>query len=131
LAALASLRLALGALLTSLALWTAAALSVRCALAAAGLEVSLAEATVVLLGTCFAIALPATPASVGAYHLGFVAGALLIGIPREISLPVATVQHLVVQTPFLPFGALALLAARRRGREGPADERPGDDPSKA
>ena len=98
----------------SLALWLIVSLSMQIAFLAAGENIPYAAAVVVMLGTCFAIALPSSPGFIGTYHLGFVAGALLVGIPKAVALPVAIVFHLVIQVPFLPLGGMVLFYRRRK-----------------
>jgi uncharacterized membrane protein YbhN (UPF0104 family) len=95
----------------------------KIAFLAVGTKVPLAYAAVIMLGTCFTIALPSTPGFVGTYHLGFVAGAALVGIPKEIALPVGIVFHLVIQIPFLPIGGLILFTGGRKILAKP----PGED----
>ena len=119
LAALASPRDAALAMGLSLALWLLVSFSVQTAFRAGGMDVPFADAAVVMLGTCFAIALPSSPGFVGTYHLGFVEGARLVGIAPEVSLPVAIVLHLVIQVPFLPIGGLVLLTGGRRALARP------------
>ncbi|NLH48942.1 MAG: flippase-like domain-containing protein [Myxococcales bacterium] len=98
----------------SLALWLLVSFSMKIAFLAAGQNIPYAAAVVIMLGTCFAIALPSSPGFIGTYHLGFVAGARLAGIPPEVSLPVAIVFHLVIQVPFLPLGGIILFCQRRK-----------------
>ena len=98
----------------SLTLWLLVTLSMKVAFLSVDRVVPFADAAVVMLGTCFAIALPGTPGFVGTYHLGFVTGALLVGIPKEISIPVAVLFHLVIQVPFLPVAGLILFTGGRR-----------------
>ena len=98
----------------SFGLWLLISLSMKVAFLSVDRAVPFADAAVVMLGTCFAIALPGTPGFVGTYHLGFVSGALLVGIPREVSIPVAVLFHLVIQVPFLPLGGLILFTGGRR-----------------
>lgn len=112
--ALGSFREALLLLGLSLGLWLLVSLSIKIAFLAIPYRVPYADAVVVLLGTCFAIALPASPGFIGTYHLGFVTAALLVGIPREVALPVAVVFHLVIQVPFIPVGGLILYLRRRK-----------------
>lgn len=117
--ALGSLRDMATAMAMSLGLWLMVSLSMKIAFLSVGQSVPLADAVVVMLGTCFAIALPSTPGFVGTYHLGFVAGALLVGIPRELSIPVAVLFHLVIQVPFLPVGGIILFTGGRRALARP------------
>ncbi len=107
------------ALVMTLGLWLLVALSTKIAFLSLGQSVPYADAMVIMLGTCFTIALPSSPGFIGTYHLGFVAGALLVGIPRELSIPVAVVLHLVIQVPFLPVGGLVLLTGGRRALAQP------------
>jgi uncharacterized membrane protein YbhN (UPF0104 family) len=72
------------------------------------------DAAVVMLGTSFAIALPSTPGFVGTYHLGFVAGAALVGIGKADSLPVAIVLHLVIQHPSVDRGLVLYFGGNAR-----------------
>jgi len=119
LTALGSVRDAVLAMGLSVALWIMVSISIRFAFQSVELDIPISDAAVIMLGTCFAIALPSTPGFVGTYHLGFVAGALLVGIPREISLPVAFVFHLVIQVPFLPIGGLILFTGGRKALAKP------------
>jgi uncharacterized membrane protein YbhN (UPF0104 family) len=108
----------------SVALWLVVSLSIQTAFHAVNVSLPFADAAVIMLGTCFAIALPAAPGFIGTYHLGFVAGALLVGIPREISLPVGIVLHLVIQVPFLPIGGAILFTGGRQALARPAGAGP-------
>lgn len=108
--------------LLSLAIWLLVTLSVKVAFWAPNIDLPLAHAGVIMLGTCFAIALPPTPAAVGTYHLGFVAAALLVGLTREVSLPVAIVFHLMIQLPFLPIAGVILFTGGRRVLARPPDK---------
>jgi uncharacterized protein (TIRG00374 family) len=121
LSALGSASQVLFVLSLSVGLWIVVSASMKIAFLAMNLDVPLADATVVMLGTCFMIALPSTPGFVGTYHLGFVAGALLVGIPKEIALPVGIVFHLVIQLPFLPIGGFVLFTGGRKTLVRPAD----------
>jgi uncharacterized protein (TIRG00374 family) len=112
--ALGSFREAFLLLGLSLGLWLLVSLSVKIAFLAVARDVPYVDAAVIMLGTCFAIALPSSPGFIGTYHLGFVAGALLVGIPREVALPVAIVFHLVIQVPFIPVGGVILYFSRRK-----------------
>ena len=119
--ALGSLKDLTIALFLGIALWLLVSLSMKIAFLSVGLSIPFSDAVVVMLGTCFAIALPSTPGFVGTYHLGFVAGALLVGIPREVSLPVVLVYHLAIQVPFLPLGGLVLFTGGRRALARPME----------
>lgn len=114
LAPLGSPREFLPSLGISLVLWFAVVLTYRFAFYSTDLNITFADAAVVMLGTSFAIALPSAPGFVGTYHLGFVAGAALVGIAKTDALPVAIILHLVIQAPFLPIGGLVLYFGGKR-----------------
>ena len=114
LAALGSGKDAILALGLSVAVWIMVALSFREVFHAINMDLPLADASVIMLGTCFAIALPSAPGFIGTFDLGFVAAALLVGIPREISLPVGLMLHLTSQLGFLPIGGLVLFTGGRK-----------------
>ena len=82
----------------------------------------MSHAGVVMLGTCFAIALPPTPASIGTYHAGFEYAAYLAGIPRAVSFPLAIVLHLLIQLPWLPVAGAILMTGGRRVLARPPKE---------
>ena len=111
---LGSLRSVAEAMALSLALWLLVSLSITLSFRSLDLAVPFSDGAVVMLGTCFAIALPSTPGFIGTYHLGFVGGAMLVGIPRAVALPIAVIFHLVIQVPFLPIGGLILYTGGRK-----------------
>lgn len=98
----------------SILLWLIVSFSIKIAYLSVDAVVPFADAVVVMLGTCLGVAIPAAPGFVGTYHYMFVAGAELVGIAKDISLPVAIVFHLVIQVPFLPIGGYLLFT---RGRQ--------------
>ncbi len=114
LSSLGSIQSAATALGLSIAIWMSVALAMLIAFQAVDADPSFVDVAVIMLGTCFSIALPSTPGSVGTYHVGFVYASQLVGIVKAVSLPVAIVFHLVIQVPFLPLGAAVLLTGGRR-----------------
>ena len=98
----------------SLGLWFMVIFTYRFALQAIVPDIEFSAAAVVMISTSFAIALPSTPGFFGTYHAGFVAGAMLIGIPKQVSFPAAIVLHLVLELPFLLIGGLVLYTGGRR-----------------
>ncbi len=111
--------------LLSATVWLLVTLAIKIAFLASNVDIPFAHAGIVMLGTCFAIALPPTPASIGTYHAGFEYAAWLVGIPRDVSLPLAIVFHLLIQLPFLPVAGVILITGGRRVLARPPDE--GDD----
>ncbi len=114
LSSLGSVKRAGAAFFISVAIWLFVALAMIVAFKSVDYHPAPIDVVIIMLGTCFSIALPSTPGSFGTYHVGFVYAALLVGIPRIYSLPVAIVFHLVIQLPFLPLGAAVLLTGGRR-----------------
>jgi uncharacterized membrane protein YbhN (UPF0104 family) len=113
LSSLGSVKRAGAAFFISVTLWLLVALAMIVAFKSVDYHPAPTDVVIIMLGTCFSIALPSTPGSFGTYHVGFVYAALLVGIPRVYSLPVAIVFHLVIQLPFLPLGAAVLLTGGR------------------
>ena len=112
--------------LLSLTVLLLVTLAIKVAFLASGVQIPMAQAGVIMLGTCFAIALPPTPASIGTYHAGFEYAAWLVGIPREVSLPLAIVFHLLIQLPFLPVAGVILFTGGRRMLARPAEVNSGE-----
>ena len=114
--------------LLSLSLWLLVTLAIKVAFLASDVQIPLAHAGVIMLGTCFAIALPPTPASLGTYHATFAYAAVLVGITREVSVPLAIVFHLLIQVPFLPVaGAILITGGRRLLARPPGEEEGGQE----
>jgi glycosyltransferase 2 family protein len=109
------------ALLVSVALWACVVLTYKFAFLAAGLSLPYADAAVVMIGTSFAIALPAMPGFVGTFHLGFVYAARLVGVGVKVATPLAIALHLVLQLPFVVIGGVVLFTGGRRAFAKPAD----------
>ena len=119
---LGSLTNVLWGFLLSLTIWLLVTLAIKVAFLASGVQLPLAHAGVIMLGTCFAIALPPTVASLGTYHATFAYAAVLVGISRDVSLPLAIVFHLLIQVPFLPVAGAILITGGRRLLAKPPDE---------
>jgi uncharacterized membrane protein YbhN (UPF0104 family) len=96
--------------LLSLATWPLTALPGILVFRSAGVPVAFEEGLVILIVVTLAIALPSTPGFVGTFHAGFVLGAQVVGLRRDVSAPVALVTHLLFQVPFI-IGGAAVLAA--------------------
>src|SRR5262249_8076835 len=72
----------------------------------------------VMLALAFALAVPSTPAQVGAFELGCVAALELVGAPREGALAFAIVYHAMQVIPVTLVGAAGLrLALEARAEE--------------
>lgn len=106
----------------SLVLWLIVSLAIKIAFYSVDLNLPFTFAVVIMLGTCFSIALPAMPGYLGTYHAGFVGAALLVGINWEIALPVAIVFHFTILVPFLPIGGIVLYSGGRKLLARPPDQ---------
>ena len=105
----------------SLLLWLAVSLAILIAFYSVNLNLPFASAVIIMLGTCFSIALPAMPGYLGTYHAGFVGAAVLTGINWEIALPVAIAFHFTILVPFLPIGGIVLYTGGRKLLARPPD----------
>lgn len=112
------LALALG---WSLAAWAADALEILLVAHAVGAPIPPAGALLVLLSLNLAIAVPSTPAQVGAFELGASAPLALLGVLPERALAFALLYHVMQALPTTLAG-LPLLREVRRARPatGPA-----------
>jgi uncharacterized membrane protein YbhN (UPF0104 family) len=87
------------AIVVSLGGWLCDAAEIVLIFAALGLGVHWPAALLVLLTLNIAIAVPSTPASVGAFEIGAVVALQLVGVPREAALAFALVYHAVQVVP--------------------------------
>ncbi|MCB9477066.1 MAG: flippase-like domain-containing protein [Deltaproteobacteria bacterium] len=101
-------------LFVSVVMWLVTAAPTYFVFQAFGAQITFSQAVVMLLGITFAVALPSSPGFVGTYHAGMVYGALLVGIPKEQSLPVAIISHLMGSLPFVLAGGVVLATGGRR-----------------
>ncbi len=104
LAALRSPRRVIRALLPLLVAWLFDLGLVELVLFAFGLDVPIAGVLVALLAVNLAIALPSTPAQVGAHEAGMVAGLSVAGVAPELALGVALVYHAIQVIPVVVTG---------------------------
>jgi uncharacterized membrane protein YbhN (UPF0104 family) len=105
----------------ALASWLTDAVEVWLVLVAVGLHLPLGTPLLVLLTLNLAIAVPSTPAQVGAFELGAVVALRLLGVPDERALAFALLYHAVQLVPMSLAGADAV---RLAWRIGPAPEEP-------
>ncbi|MCL4235319.1 MAG: YbhN family protein [Deltaproteobacteria bacterium] len=97
----------------SFATWSVTTFPSVCVFYGAGIDVPLWAGFVIVLSIAFAIALPSSPGFIGTYHLGFIAGATLLGLPKDVSLAAAIVTHLLSQIPFIAAGGYVLATGGR------------------
>ncbi|GAC1342688.1 MAG: lysylphosphatidylglycerol synthase transmembrane domain-containing protein [Myxococcales bacterium] len=119
--ALGSPRALAGIALLSLGVWASDAAALILVLRALGCEIPLAGAVFVMLTLNLAIAVPSTPASVGAFELGAVAALRVLQVAEGPALAVALLYHLVQMVPVTVLGLpdlLSITRARAAARAG-------------
>lgn len=114
-------RLALTAL-TLLCTWIAELIAVSLVLHAVGIDIPLAGALFILFAFNLAIAIPSTPAQIGALQVGALVATNLLGIPHEPALAFALLYQAAQVVPLLIVG-LVLELDLVRGRM-PAEPQP-------
>lgn len=115
-AALMSLRPFLWTVLWSVLAYLADLLSIVLALAAVGIDATPAMPLCVLLGVNLAIAIPSTPAGVGAFEAGAIAGLSLTGVPAERGVVLAVAYHAMQVLPTLLIGLTGIKLIDTRSR---------------
>lgn len=108
-------RLAL-AMLTLMVVWAADVGELLCVSHAVGISLSVPAAILVLFSLNVAIAVPSTPASVGALEVGMMAAMRVLGIGGERALAFALLYHALQVIPLIAVG-LALEVRLVLGRE--------------
>jgi uncharacterized membrane protein YbhN (UPF0104 family) len=111
-------RLLLQALGAALLAWVLEGLSITSILFALQIHAPRYAPVVVLLSINAAILLPSTPAQVGAFELGAVAGLRLVGVDEAHAVTVAILCHAVQFFPVTLLGAPGLPGALRARRTG-------------
>ena len=102
---------ALGALGIAFAMKAAEAVAIAGVMVALGLDFSVGAAFVVLGAVNLATMLPVSPGNVGTYEAGAVAAYRLLGVPPEVALAAAMVQHACFLLPAVGAGVVALATA--------------------
>lgn len=102
-------RMALAALLVTVASWLALALSTWFVLVGAEIEAGFGAALLVLVATNLVLVLPSSPAALGAFEAATVLALSAYGVDREQALSVALVLHALNAFPYLPLGYAALV----------------------
>jgi uncharacterized membrane protein YbhN (UPF0104 family) len=115
-------RQALWALFLSVVVWLTDAVEVMLVLAAVGVPPSLATALVVLIFINLSIALPSTPAQVGAFEAGGVFALGVLGVANEKALAFAVIYHFMQTIPVTIAGMEALFVWRKVRQAPPASE---------
>ncbi len=113
-----------GSLAVLLASWVADLLEVQLVLWAIGVHLPFAAGLLILLTLNLAIAVPSTPAQVGALELGAMAALELLHVPRPQALAFALLYHGMQVVPLLLVGLADIrfvLDARRRTAATPAE----------
>jgi glycosyltransferase 2 family protein len=119
--ALGSPRALLGIAVLSLAVWFSDAAALLLVLRALGCEIPFAGTIFVMLTLNLAIAIPSTPASVGAFELGAVAALRVLHVAEGPALAVALLYHVVQMVPVTVLGLpdlLSITRARAAARAG-------------
>ena len=115
-------RPALWALFLSVVVWLTDAVEVMLVLAAVGVPPSLATALIVLIYINLSIALPSTPAQVGAFEAGGVFALGMLGVANEKALAFAVIYHFMQTIPVTIAGMEALFVWRKVRHAPPASE---------
>lgn len=93
----------------SFGLWIISAFTVWLAVEACNVEINLSQTMVVLMSLVVAVSIPAAPGYAGTYHyLASTALMLVVGIPKEESLTIATLIHAANYIPQTALGLGAL-----------------------
>lgn len=119
--ALGSPRALFAIALLSLGVWVSDAATLLLVLRALNCEISLPGAVFAMLTINLAIAVPSTPASVGAFELGAVASLRVLHVAEGPALAVALLYHLVQMVPVTALGLpdlLSITRARAAARAG-------------
>jgi uncharacterized protein (TIRG00374 family) len=112
-------RVALEALVWTIAAWMLSSLSGFCVMLAFHLGLPFGAAVLVQVAIGLGMILPAPPAAAGVFEGATLIALRAYGVPRSIALPYALVLHLVNFVPFVLIGAMLLHRNARR----PASER--------
>jgi uncharacterized membrane protein YbhN (UPF0104 family) len=113
-------RLALS-LVTLIAAWLADVAMVLLVLYAVGIELPVAAALFILFAINLTIALPSTPAGVGAFEVGAIAAMDMLGVARAPALAFALIYHVLQVLPLVVVG-LALELRLVLGRDAAPPE---------
>ena len=105
------------ALAWALAAWATDALEVWLVLRAVGIQLPPAAPLLVLLAINMAIVVPSTPAQVGAFELGALAGLKVMGVPAEPALAFALLYHFMQVLPVSVAGFDGVRLARKARRQ--------------
>jgi hypothetical protein len=104
---------------SALLAWLLEAVSITVVLLALDVEAPPYAAMMVLLTINLAVLVPSTPAQVGAFELGAVAGLRLVGVPEEQAVAAAVLCHAVQFFPVTLLGLVGLPTALRAQRAAP------------
>jgi uncharacterized protein (TIRG00374 family) len=96
----------LGTMAILLVIWTLDLCQVMSVLYAVGVDIPIAGALLTLFTLNLTIAVPSTPAQVGALEIGALAGLDLLGVPREAGLAFALLYHATQVIPLVAAGML-------------------------
>jgi uncharacterized membrane protein YbhN (UPF0104 family) len=96
----------LGTMAILLVIWTLDLCQVMSVLYAVGVDIPIAGALLTLFTLNLTIAVPSTPAQVGALEVGALAGLDLLGVPREAGLAFALLYHATQVIPLVAAGLL-------------------------
>jgi uncharacterized membrane protein YbhN (UPF0104 family) len=112
-------------LATLIGVWAADFAMVNLVLYAVGIRVPIASGLLILFTLNLTIAVPSTPAQIGALEVGAIAATDLLGIPREPAFAFALLYHALQVLPLLAAGLaleLPLVLGRERHLPGDAAE---------
>jgi hypothetical protein len=101
--------------------WLADVAMVLLVLYAVGIDLPIAASVFILFAINLTIAVPSTPAGVGAFEVGAIAAMDVLGVPRASALAFAMIYHVLQVLPLIIVG-LAIEMRLVLGREQPPPE---------
>ena len=121
-------RTMVGAVILSLAAWTASTITFLAGGQAVGIELTVAQGALIGSGVALASIVPAGPGYVGTFELTAVAIAQGLGIDRDAAFAMALLIHATILLVTSVGGVVAIVALRRRRRR-PAGRRIDEPPA--
>jgi uncharacterized membrane protein YbhN (UPF0104 family) len=116
-----------GAIILSLAAWTASTITFLAGGQAVGIELTVAQGALIGSGVALASIVPSGPGYVGTFELTAVAIADGLGIDRDAAFAMALLIHATILVVTSVGGVIAIVALRRRGAAGAAPSATEDD----